>query len=187
LVCLNLPAHLRYKVENIYLVGVIPGPHEPSLHELNHFICPMVDNLLELWSPGVVLSCVSGYDYGCLVRCAIIALIADLLAVRKLAGLRGVTANTNFCSFCQLPKADIGNLDNSSWPRATTAERIAAAEAWLHAESEAERDNLFHENGIYWTELLRLPYWEPLRFTLLDAMHNLFLNALKTHCRTYWG
>ncbi|TFK65462.1 hypothetical protein BDN72DRAFT_751365, partial [Pluteus cervinus] len=35
MVCLNLPPHLRYRLENVYLVGVIPGPHEPSLHQIN--------------------------------------------------------------------------------------------------------------------------------------------------------
>ena len=35
---LNLPPSLWYKTENIYLVGVIPGPKEPSLEEINHFL-----------------------------------------------------------------------------------------------------------------------------------------------------
>ena len=26
------------KTENVYLVGVIPGPKEPSLEEINHFL-----------------------------------------------------------------------------------------------------------------------------------------------------
>jgi hypothetical protein len=36
LVCLNLPPSIRYKVENICLVGIIPGPREPSQHQINH-------------------------------------------------------------------------------------------------------------------------------------------------------
>jgi len=35
---LNLPPSLRYKPENIYLVGVIPGPKKPSLKQINHFL-----------------------------------------------------------------------------------------------------------------------------------------------------
>ncbi|KIK78952.1 hypothetical protein PAXRUDRAFT_162632 [Paxillus rubicundulus Ve08.2h10] len=35
---LNLPPSLQYKAENIYLVGVIPGPKELSLDEINHFL-----------------------------------------------------------------------------------------------------------------------------------------------------
>lgn len=46
--CLNLPIHLRYRTENIYLVGIIPGPQEPTLSQLNHFLAPLVDDLLGL-------------------------------------------------------------------------------------------------------------------------------------------
>ena len=45
LAILNFPRHLRYKRENMLLVGVIPGPHEPSLH-INSFLEPVVDELL---------------------------------------------------------------------------------------------------------------------------------------------
>ncbi|KAI0375838.1 hypothetical protein BV20DRAFT_904747, partial [Pilatotrama ljubarskyi] len=38
LVCLNFPPHLRYRPENVYLAGVIPGPHEPELHQINHYL-----------------------------------------------------------------------------------------------------------------------------------------------------
>ncbi|KAJ3506648.1 hypothetical protein NLJ89_g6754 [Agrocybe chaxingu] len=40
MICLNLPPSLRYKPENVYLVGVIPGPREPSGHEINHLLKP---------------------------------------------------------------------------------------------------------------------------------------------------
>lgn len=35
MVCLNLPIHLRYKLENVYIAGIIPGPQEPSSYRLN--------------------------------------------------------------------------------------------------------------------------------------------------------
>ncbi|KAG2744864.1 hypothetical protein P692DRAFT_20662470, partial [Suillus brevipes Sb2] len=38
LICHNLPAHLRYKLENVYLAGIIPGPREPYQHHLNHLL-----------------------------------------------------------------------------------------------------------------------------------------------------
>ena len=34
----NLPPSLQYKLKNVYMVGVIPGPKEPSLEEINHFL-----------------------------------------------------------------------------------------------------------------------------------------------------
>jgi hypothetical protein len=31
--------------------------------------------------------------------------------------------------------------------------------------------------------LLDLPYWDPTKHVVVDAMHNLFLNLVKHHCR----
>ncbi|KAI6096087.1 hypothetical protein EDD16DRAFT_1431078, partial [Pisolithus croceorrhizus] len=36
--CLSLPIEEHFKWENIYLVGVIPGPHKPSEDEINHLL-----------------------------------------------------------------------------------------------------------------------------------------------------
>ena len=39
LALLNLPRNIRYKRENIILVGIIPGPSEPSMHSYQHISC----------------------------------------------------------------------------------------------------------------------------------------------------
>ena len=41
LVCLNLPIELRYLPENMFLLGVIPGPKEPPLACCNHYLTPV--------------------------------------------------------------------------------------------------------------------------------------------------
>lgn len=51
-VCLNLPVSMRYKPENMFLAGVIPGPKEPPL-TLKQYLTPLVDELLVFWDPGV--------------------------------------------------------------------------------------------------------------------------------------
>ncbi|KIK22681.1 hypothetical protein PISMIDRAFT_11400 [Pisolithus microcarpus 441] len=38
-----------------------------------------------------------------------------------------------------------------------------------------------------WSELLRLPYWDPTRFVVVEAMHNFFLGDLQHHCRKVFG
>ena len=48
LVLLNLPRSVRYNIENVILVGVIPGPKEPSL-VLNSYLAPLVKELNDLW------------------------------------------------------------------------------------------------------------------------------------------
>ncbi|KAI8969510.1 hypothetical protein BD414DRAFT_402535, partial [Trametes punicea] len=72
-------------------------------------------------------------------------------------------------------KSDISNLDRSSWPRRSREDHYHYARRWRDAESEVERKRLFDKYGVRWSELLRLPYWDPTRFSLLDAMHNLYL------------
>ena len=44
----NLPQTLRFKPENIIIVGTIPGPHEQKL-TINTYLKPMIDELLDLW------------------------------------------------------------------------------------------------------------------------------------------
>jgi len=41
LVLLNLPRHERYKFENIFAAGILPGPSEPKL-TANPFLEPLV-------------------------------------------------------------------------------------------------------------------------------------------------
>ena len=49
LAVLNLPRNIRYKRENMILVGIIPGPSEPHYH-LNSYLEPLVEELNELWT-----------------------------------------------------------------------------------------------------------------------------------------
>ena len=44
LVILNLPREERYKLENIIVVGIIPGPKEPKKN-VNSFLVPLMEDL----------------------------------------------------------------------------------------------------------------------------------------------
>ncbi|KJA21910.1 hypothetical protein HYPSUDRAFT_139897 [Hypholoma sublateritium FD-334 SS-4] len=68
-----------------------------------------------------------------------------------------------------------------SWRRRTNEEYRASAQRYLDAEDDKERETIFKETGIRWSELLRLPYFDPSRFVVVDAMHNLFLGLIKEH------
>ena len=48
LTIMNLPRSLRYKRQNVLLVGVIPGPSEPT-HDINPYLQPLVNELLVFW------------------------------------------------------------------------------------------------------------------------------------------
>ncbi|EJD33864.1 hypothetical protein AURDEDRAFT_21509, partial [Auricularia subglabra TFB-10046 SS5] len=62
--CLNLPMHLRYLEENMYLAGIVPGPNAPTLDQLNHVLVPLVDDFCEAWNPGVYITRTAGRPGG---------------------------------------------------------------------------------------------------------------------------
>lgn len=187
LACMNLPPHLRYRPENIYLAAIIPGPHEPKVSQLNHLLRPIVDQLLVLWNPGIYLEKTSANPGGCRVRVAMIPLVCDLPALRKTAGLASYS-HLHFCNFCNLLDRELNNVDRATWPPGYSwTEHLRHAKAWLDAPTRASRKKVFDAYGIRWSELLRLPYWDPTRYALVDSMHNLFLGELRHHCIKVWG
>jgi hypothetical protein len=115
MVCHNLPLQLRYHIKNVFLAGIIPGPHEPSHHHLNHLLHPLVDDLLNLWSPGVQLMCAATNTLGSLVCCTVAPLVCDLPVIRKTAGFAGYGAHAGgLCSFCLQDASDISNTNIKS-------------------------------------------------------------------------
>ncbi|KAJ3502990.1 hypothetical protein NLJ89_g8636 [Agrocybe chaxingu] len=182
LVCLNLPLEMRYKPENMFLFGVIPGPREPPLACLNHYLKFLVNEFLELWTPGVRFSRTREYFYGRVVRCALICLVCDLIQARKTAGFAGIK-HTQMCALCHCmhKKHGLGNTDMHSWARRTNDEYRESAQRYQDAPNQKARTDVVAETGIRWSELLRLPYFDPSRFVVVDAMHNLFLGLIQEH------
>ena len=66
LVVENLPRSECYKIENIIIVGTIPGPKEPK--NINPYLKPMIDELLILWK-GCILKSSSVFGMTA-IRCA---------------------------------------------------------------------------------------------------------------------
>ena len=184
---LNFPPGERYKVKNMFLVGVIPGPKEPSLDQMNHFLEPLVGDLQEFWVPGVWYSSTPRYSNGRLVRCALVPLICDLKAARQVAGHASHSAAL-FCAFCLLDRTegDINRLDIENFPPRTFEKHKEHALAWKNAHSESERELEFRTHYTRWSVLLDLPYWDSQAFTLIDSMHTILLGNLERHCKTYW-
>ncbi|KAG1844677.1 hypothetical protein F4604DRAFT_1596005 [Suillus subluteus] len=166
----------------MYLVGIIPGPREPALDEINHFLRPVVDFFLPSWKDGIWFTKTINHTAGRLSRSVIAVAVNDLPAARKLAGRAGPTAN-QMCGLCWLLKSDIADFDWEKWRRRTLGEHKAAAEEWKNAETKVERDKIFKQHGVRWSELLRLPYWDPTRFIMINGMHNLFLGLVQHHFR----
>lgn len=131
MLCLSLPPELRYKPENIYLVGIIPGPKQPAADALNPYLIPLIDTLNTCYHEGTWFTRTYEFPGGRRSREALIPSINDLPGSRKICGCASHSA-TQFCSLCHLLRANINNVDRTSqaWRPVTLDEYRRAAIAW---------------------------------------------------------
>ncbi|KAJ3495364.1 hypothetical protein NLJ89_g10637 [Agrocybe chaxingu] len=156
-VCLNLPESIRYKKENMYIAGIISGLDEPHLTQLNHYMRPIVDDLLVSYKKGVHYSCTANHPTGKTTRSALSISVNDLPAARKV------------------------NIEDTDWLPKNPALQRQKAEHWRNAESSSAQEKLFSENGLRWSELWRLPYWDPANMLVVDPMHCLLEGLAQYH------
>jgi hypothetical protein len=186
MVCLNLPPEERFKSENMFLAGIIPGPKEPSMQEINHFLKPLVDDLLDSYVNGVHYMRTWKHPSGRNTKSALALLICDLPAGRQALGFTG-SQSANFCSYCKLPFTDIKNLDVKSWEPRSSEEHRKLAFEWRDTPSDRRRAEITSKHGVRYSEFLRLPYLDPIRVLPIDTMHGFFLRILPRHCQEIWG
>ena len=95
---LNLPRTERFKFENSLIIGMIPGPKEPSLH-VNSDISPMVEELLLFWEGQLVRE--SGSIGHSFYRIALLAISSDIPATRKFGGFLSFNAEQGMGNVCR--------------------------------------------------------------------------------------
>ena len=87
----NLPRDIRFKRENMLTLALLPGPNEVKLDKINHYLAPIIDELLELWD---------GFNLptaGKNVRLAVICCSNDIPAAQKLCGHASALAGCHRC------------------------------------------------------------------------------------------
>ena len=186
MVCLLLPPSLRYLPYNIYLNAVMPK--EPSLEDVNNYIDPLVVMLQRNYTQGVhFTSTFDNVDMGRSSRSMVAVLVFDLPGAKKILGHCSHNSNHNFCSFCHLSKSEIDNFNWQTWRLRTVDELKSAAKQWRDTPSAVERKRLYKENGVRWSALWGLSYFNPLRSVIVDGMHNLLEGVVQYHIRTVLG
>ncbi|KAJ2912507.1 hypothetical protein MD484_g7906, partial [Candolleomyces efflorescens] len=190
--CLSLPPSIRTKPENLYLVGLVPGPRQPRLEGLNGHLAPLVKVLKESYEGGTWFEQTYEHPEGRRSREAVIPSINDLPGALKLIGHASHTA-TLFCAKCHVTKKGINNIDTNSDPFkfVTQEEYRQAALDWRNAKTKAQRKASFKRTGIRYSVLLELDYWNPVSYVVIDGMHTLFLGIVRHHFRvvvgTHWN
>lgn len=56
----------------------------------------------------------------------------------------------------------------------------------LNAKTKTEQNKIELESGCRFTELMYLPYYDCIRYTIIDPMHNLLLGTAKRILQTQW-
>ena len=185
--CINLPLSLCYKPENLFLIGVIPGPREPSIEEVGHFIEPIVNMLNRSWRNGTKFDCTESSNCERTECSMLTVIVTDLVASRKITGVASHSSKEFFCSLCGLAKPEINNFDRTTWPTRTRVMQKKAAEEWRDATSKKERKCLFAQTGVRWSPFWKLDYYDPTKMGAADTMHNLFLGLVQYHVREVLG
>lgn len=180
----NLPIHLRYRLENICFVGIIPGPHEPSavLGQYNRFLEPLEQEMQQLWSPGVQLSGTWKHPEGKLIKAAICFWINDLVGARPIGGF--LSANAGL--MCSVGYCHRHDTQKTTFTARTQKQHQELCINWLEAKTQEERNRIEKEHGTRGTALAYLPYFDGPRMTCPEGMH-LVKNLIEHHLRVLFG
>lgn len=178
LAVLNLPRSIRFKPENVMITAIIPPfRHEPK--NINSFLEPLVKDLQHLWEPGVKMQ-TNKIPEGVHVGAALLNAAADIPAARKLCGFMGHNARLG-CSKCLKQfKGAVGTMDFGGFgncPKRTVAEHRRYAGKLNKCKSFTELKKMESQCGYRYTSLLKLPYFDTVRYHIVDPMHNLFMSS----------
>ena len=189
LTVVNLPRHERFRKENVILVGLIPSmEHEPS--DVNSFLYPLVQELQSLWK-GERFHTLESPRYKLTYRAMLLCAACDIPAGRKLCGFKGCTANLG-CSRCLkkfpggIGDKNFSGFNRDSWPPRTLCDHRRHAMRIKAASSVKSKDSIETSTGVKYSALLELSYFNPIRFNIIDPMHNLFLGTAKTVLKDIW-
>ena len=182
LTIMNLPRSIRYKLENIIIVSIIPGPSEP--HNINPYLEPVVHELLQFWTGVKLPICTSSGIVEEVVRCALLCVSCDLPAGRKTCGFLSYNAKLG-CSRClkefpgSIAERNYAGFDRAAWPQRSNAKHRESVLKLSTCRTKTELAKAESTLGCRYSCLLDLPYFDPIRFLAIDPMHNLFLGTGK--------
>ncbi len=189
LAVMNLPRNIRFKRENIIIVGVIPGPSEPPL-TINTYLSPLVSELLSLWNDGIVCNVLESGPQ--VIRAALLCVACDLPAGRKTCGFLSYVANLG-CSRCyanfgtgKFGVQNYSGFNRTSWRPRSIAKHREDVKTILKCTTKSEKQLKESEFGCRYSCLLELPYFDAIRKLIIDPMHNLYIGTAKSIMHNIW-
>ncbi|OAD70958.1 hypothetical protein PHYBLDRAFT_102311, partial [Phycomyces blakesleeanus NRRL 1555(-)] len=176
----NVPHNGRFKPENVIFVGLMPDPKEPKTNKINNHIEPIVDELIQLYH-GIRMPTIE-FPVGEVIRAALMMVACDIPAVRNTSGFTTLNSscasfkrNRHFTRLDSTNKVDFRGFKESEWCRRSCEYNRLHAEEWKNGVTLSERQHLGIENGVRWSQLHRLGYFDLVRGTIIDPAHSLLL------------
>ena len=74
---------MQFKRENMLILGILPGPNEVSLHKINNYLAPIVNELESLWG-GVTLNRTFECQETKKIWVALVLILCDIPTARKI-------------------------------------------------------------------------------------------------------
>lgn len=149
----------------------------------NTFIEPLVKELETAWI-GFHMKSFKCSESPTKFRLALICVGCDIPASRKLCGFLGHAA-TKGCNKCMksfeggVSEKNYGGFDVSSWELRNLRSHCEAVKKIVRCKTKTNRERLEKEYGVRYSVLLELDYFDAVRMTVIDPMHNLFLGTAK--------
>ena len=178
----NLPRNVRYEPENIILVGVMPGPKKASLN-INPYLSPLVLELQQAWNEGFTV--MSPHQFPITVKLALSCVACDIPASRKVSRFLGHNAALG-CNKCTKvfgvkfgQPTDYSGFDRENWVLHSGTLHRQNVNEILKETTKTGIASAESKYGVRYSVLLALPYFDPVRHTTIDVMHNLFLETAK--------
>lgn len=184
---LNLPRSERFQLKWTMLIGLIPGPTEPK-DNINTYLAPLVDDLLHLWQ-GMTF-----YNFNKKAipsKCLLFCVSADLPASRKVTQFKShkCLKSCDKCNFVAKrqpgTKGACGKMTfvtkarpDRPEPRPKESVRRDAMR-YKNAKTKTEAQKISKSTGVKYSELTRLPYFDPVKMVVLDPMHAFLLGLVK--------
>ena len=103
-------------------------------------------------------------------------------------------ASRKVCGFCSFNALQGGNKCMKQFPTVKNSSRWPLRDVSLHrqkcfehlqANTKTQQKAIERKYGLRYSALVELPYFNPIRHTAIDPMHNLFLGTAK-HCMELW-
>lgn len=111
----------------------------------------------------------------------------DLVAARGTSQLATISSH-QFCTVCDCRRLkNLGKYDHEAWSIRDVNKMHQGAKEWRDASTVKDQERIWLKHGTRWSELWRLPYWDPTRQLVVDAMHCILEGLAHTHFRVTLG